>query len=283
MFIDVRVSPAFYEPINKDKKMENLRHEVLDIHKNGIAPLEHIFHQMDCANLDKLVLQPIDYSSVIGKAVVTNEEIASIVQLAKGRFVGFSSVDPMMDDAEEKLERAFTDLNLKGLCLNPGRCKYDPMDEKLERLYQICEKYDRPVVFSCGLSWEPDTLTKYTVPLIYEPVACYHPKMRICLTQFGWPYVREVAMLMLKYPNIYTDTGALYADNAKEFYVQMMTKDIPITWIDRSLRHQVMFGSGNPRFEQIRMAQAIHVLGFRDSTVDLICGQNACDFIGIDG
>ena len=60
----------------------------------------------------------------------------------------------------------------------------------------------------------------------------------------------------------------------------MLTRDIPITWIDRSLRHQVMFGSNNPRFEQIRMAQAIQELGFRESTLELIMGKNAIEFLG---
>ncbi len=53
-----------------------------------------------------------------------------------------------------------------------------------------------------------------------------------------------------------------------------------MTWIDRSLRHQVMFGSNNPRFEQIRMAQAIENLGFRESTLELIRGRNAVEFLG---
>ena len=87
-------------------------------------------------------------------------------------------------------------------------------------------------------------------------------------------------MLMVKYPNVYTDTGALYFDNVREFYTQMLTRDIPITWIDRSLRHQVMFGSNNPRFEQIRMAQAIRELDFRESTLELIMGGNAIEFLG---
>ena len=41
-----------------------------------------------------------------------------------------------------------------------------------------------------------------------------------------------------------------------------------------------MFGSNNPRFEQIRMAHAIKELGFRESTLDLICGENAIEFLG---
>ena len=116
--------------------------------------------------------------------------------------------------------------------------------------------------------------------MAFESVAANHPNMRLCLGHFGWPWVRETAMLMVKYPNVYADTGALYFDNAKEFYTQMLTRDIPITWIDRSLRHQVMFGSNNPRFEQIRMAQAIQELGFRESTLELIMGKNAIEFLG---
>ena len=39
MFIDMHVHPAFYEPINQDSELEELRHNTLDIHKNGTAPL----------------------------------------------------------------------------------------------------------------------------------------------------------------------------------------------------------------------------------------------------
>lgn len=33
MFIDMHVHPAFYEPINQDSELEELRHNTLDIHK----------------------------------------------------------------------------------------------------------------------------------------------------------------------------------------------------------------------------------------------------------
>lgn len=38
MFIDIHVHPAFYEPINEDVTVENMRHDALDIHLNGTAP-----------------------------------------------------------------------------------------------------------------------------------------------------------------------------------------------------------------------------------------------------
>ena len=62
MFIDMHVYPAFFEPINEDPAREEMRHNALNIHRNGTAPLEHIFNQMRCAGLDKLCLMPADYT-----------------------------------------------------------------------------------------------------------------------------------------------------------------------------------------------------------------------------
>ena len=280
MFVDIHVHPAFFEPINGDGAREQMRHDALDIHKNGVAPLEHIFNQMACAGLDKLCFLPQDYTARLGCAVVENEEIRRLVDLAPERFIGFASVDPMDKDAPDKLEDAFTRLKLRGLKLHPGRQRFRPDDARLEPIYAVCERYDRPVIFHAGLSWEPDTLSEYGRPLLFEPLAESHPRLRFCLGHFGWPWVRETAMLLLKYPNVYADTACLYFDSALEFYTQTFTRDIPVTWIDRSLRHQVMFGSNNPRFEQIRMADAIGRIGLRDSTLSLIRGENAAVFLG---
>ena len=281
MFIDIHVHPAFYEPINEDEQKEQLRHDVLNIHKNGTAPLEHIFNQMRCAGLDYLCLLPQDYrEGEEGQPLVSNEEIRALVDQAPDKFIGFAGVSPLDPKAPERLEHAFGALKLSGLKLNLGHHRIYPWDERLTPLYDICEKYNKPIIFHSGMSWEPGTLSKYCKPDLYEELAASRPNLRFCLAHFGWPWCREVAMLMLKYPNVYTDTGALYFDCAREFYEQLLTKDVPMTWIDRSLRHQVMFGSNNPRFEQIRMAETIRKLGFRESTLELICGQNAIEFLG---
>lgn len=279
MFIDVHVHPEFYEAINGDERREEMRHEVLDIHNNGIAPLEHVFNQMRLAGLDKMCLLPQDYLTEEGVTPVTNEEIRTIVDLAPDRFIGFASVDPHDSDAEAKLDHAFSDLGLSALNLHPGRQRFYPMDGCVQRLFDICESYNRPVMFHAGMSWEPHTLAKYGRPIEFEELAETRPTLRFCLGHFGWPWVEEAAMLMVKHPNVYADTGLLYFDSAREFFTRLFTQEIPITWIDRSLRHQVMFGSDNPRFEQIRMARALDGLGLRESTIELIKGANALEFL----
>ena len=86
MFIDIHVLPAFYEPINGDESKEDLRHEALDIHLNGIAKLEHIKNQMRCAGLDKMALLAQDYSSEHGEPIVSNDEIRTLVDCEPDEF-----------------------------------------------------------------------------------------------------------------------------------------------------------------------------------------------------
>ena len=278
MFIDMHVHPAFFEPVNPDPALKEMRHRVLGIHKNDTAPLQHTFNQMRLAGLDKLCLLAQDYTTQTGSEVVSNEEVSLLCDMAPDKFIGFASVDPNDPAASEKLEYAFAELKLVGLKLHPSRQKFFPFSTELFPLYDICERFNYPIIFHSGLSWEPDTLSKYARPVEFEELAYRRPGLRICLAHFGWPWVKEAAMLMVKYPNVYADTALLYFDSAHEFYKHVFTHDIPLTWIDRSLRHQIMFGSNNPRFEQIRMAGAIRNLGLRDETVDLICGKNAQEF-----
>ena len=164
----MHVHPAFYEPINQDSELEELRHNTLDIHKNGTAPLEHIFNQMKCAGLDYLCLLPEDYRTQQGgKVLVSNEEISQLVNMAPDKFIGFAGVDPFAEDAAEELEKAFEELKLSGLKLHPGKGHFYPTDERMMPLYDICEKYEKPIIFHSGMSWEPDTLTKYCRPEMF--------------------------------------------------------------------------------------------------------------------
>ena len=281
MRVDIHVHPTFYESINRDPAREEIRHRVVDIHKNGLAPLEHIRNQMSCARLDRLTLLAQVYPVDSGVAVVSNDEVAALVRQSPDLFFGLGSVDPLDPGASEEAERALGELGLLGLALYPAAGKFRLNDPRLEPIWSICRRYDRPVLLHLGMTWEPGQYLCWGNPLSVEPLAMVHPDLRICITRFGWPWVRETAALLLKYPNLYADTGVLYFDCAREFYQQTFTRDIPVTWLDRSLRHQVLFGSDNPRFEQIRMATAMEALGLRENTLELIMGDNALEFLGL--
>lgn len=280
MLIDAHVHPAFIEELNLGEEKYRRNAQEMGLYKTEAFGLRQWDADMAESGIDKLFLLPLALPESRGGALVTNSQIADLVRLRPGKFVGFASVDPHSAAAAEELEYAFAQLGLKGLKLHPSKQLFSPSDELLTPLYEICLRYDKPIIFHAGVSMEPGTLTKHSHPLEFEEVAFRYPKLRMCLAHFGWPWVREVCMLMLKYPNVYTDTAMLYFDDPRQFYHQCLEVDIGPGWIDRSLRHQIMFGSDDPRLEQRRMIKALQNMDMRESTRELIFGGNALEFIG---
>ncbi|MDD3173763.1 MAG: amidohydrolase family protein [Herbinix sp.] len=279
MVIDTHVHPGFLEELEISDEQLKYAQNMMGLHKTHRIRLEHWEKACRCAEIDKLFLLPLDLTTTTGGYLGTNEQVAEAVAINPQRFIGFASVDPAREDALEVLKKAFVELKLCGLKLHPSKQKFYPDDTKMDKIYELCIEYNKPIIFHSGVSMEPDTLTKYAHPLRFEEVAARFPKLRFCLAHFGWPWVREVCMLMLKYRNVYTDTAFLYFDNPKEFYAQSFGVDIGPYWIERSLRHQVMFGSDEPRLEQIRMIKAIREMNLRESTKEMILGGNALDFL----
>lgn len=279
MVIDVHYHPAFFEEVCGSEDAADKRRKSMAYYKTPRASVERIFERMTSSGVDQCFLLPHDYSTIHGDKV-SNEEISELVRLGNGRFYGFASVDPELQNAPEIVEHAFKDLKLSGLKLHPSKQRFFPADRKMYRLYEVCRKYNKPVVFHSGFTWQPDAPAEYSHPLNFEQVAMDFPDLRMCLAHMGFPWIKETAMLLLKYPNLYADTGVLYFDSAYEFYDFMFKREMPLTWLDRSIRHQVMFGSNMPRFEEMRMLNALRQLGLREETFSLVTEHNARVFLG---
>ncbi len=281
MVIDIHAYPGFFREISEDPKRVAYRRERFYLYKQHVWPLELSIKQMDAAGIDRSVLLPEDLTTLYGDTVVSNEEVAKIVELAPTRYIGFASVDPHRKDALAVLDRAFNDLRLCGLNLNPSTQRFFPTDDALRPIYEKCLEYDKPIMFHAGIAWEPNAPAKYSKPLNFEDVAIDYPGLRMCLAHFGWPWVQDVAALLLKYPNLYADTALLYFDSPKEFFDQTFNTHMGPHWIDRSLLNQVMFGSNYPRIEQARMKEAVESLQLRPSTLSRVLGGNALQFLGM--
>lgn len=280
MIIDVHTHPIFYEDICPDPDELEFRKEQFGIFKQSPYSLEEMLVEMDCGQIDKTVLLPMDLTTTHGGHIVTNEDVRKLADLAPDRLIGFASVDPHREDALDVLDYAFRDLGLMGLKLHPSKQRFYPYDEKLRPIYEKCLSYDKPILFHAGMSWEPDALAKYSHPLHFEEVANRYPKLRICLAHFGWPWIHETLMLLLKYPNVYADTSMLHMDTPRDFYEQVFTKNMGPLWIERNVGDKVMFGSNGPRFRANRLKPALESLNFRQSTLDKIMGGNAEKFLG---
>ncbi len=279
MVIDMNVSPAFIEELGPSEGQLEFCREQMGLYKTDAIPVAEMRTLARVSGIDKLCLMPLDLSTTAGGYLGTNEQVAWLVGEHPDLFIGFATVDPAREDALDIAERALGELGLSGLYLHPSHQSFDPAAPELRPLYELAERMGKPIAFHAGMSCRPGVTSELSHPLRFERVAAEHPGLRMCLQHFGWPWTREVAMLMLKYKNVYTDLSCLYFDNAQEFYGQIFTSDLGRNWIDRSLRHQVMFASEEPRLEQRRMIEAVRRQEWRASTTRMVLGENALAFI----
>jgi len=246
---------------------------------NNFQPLETFFLELDAAGLEKAVILPIDATATRGAAVYSNEQIADLCAMSP-RFIGFASVNPRDPDAPERLENAIRRLNLRGLKLAPAMQEFFADDRACYPVYRRAQELRIPVLFHAGMSWEPGSRLQYGHPMRFENVAADFPELKIVLAHLAWPWVMEAVALALKYPNVYLDTSALYFDNPHDFLSFVMTRQVPLTVFERSLRRQLLFGSNYPRVEIKNMARAVRSLGFSDECLDLIFRGNAERVLG---
>ncbi len=247
---------------------------------NRMQPLE-VFHlQMDVAGIQRAVVLPIDATTARGAKVYSNEQIAELCAMSD-RLIGFASVDPHNPTAPQELQAAIQGLGLRGLKLSPPTQEFYPNDQTLAYpIYEVAQSLGIPVIIHAGLSWEPKARLKWAQPLLVEDVAADFPKLNIVIAHLGWPWVLDCVALALKYPNIHLDTSALYFDNPWDFLAFAMKGQVPLTVFERSLRHQMVFGSNYPRVEIKNMVMAVKRLGLSEGCLDLVFRENAERLLG---
>ena len=89
-------------------------------------------------------------------------------------------------------------------------------------------------------------------------------------------------MLLLKYPNVYTDTATVFMDSPKNWFEQIFLKNMAPGWLQNNLMDKVMFGSNLPRFRQVRTKYGLEQLHLRPDGLEKILGGNAKVFLGME-
>jgi len=278
--IDFHTHPLLVrEMIKKHPDLKRIAQDIFYI-RNNPQPLETFHLELDVSGLERAVILPIDAYTTKQCRIYSNEQIAELCKMSN-RLVGFASVDPHKKNAEEDLEFAVKKLKLRGLKLDPSLQEFYPNDLKfMTPIYSKAQALGIPLIFHSGMSWEPKVKAKYSQPLLLEDVAFEFPELKIVIAHFGWPWVLDSVMLALKYPNIYIDTSCLYFDNPKDFLGFVMTKQVPLSLIEKSLRHKIVFGSNYPRVEIKNMAGAMRSLGLSEQCLNLIFSENAKKLLG---
>jgi uncharacterized protein len=281
MVYDVHTHPFFLKQVcdSADEVLE--RRKQFGLYKVAIQDIELFKRQIKTAQVDKVILLPLDLQCTTGLPTMSNEAVAGLVAMEPDIFIGFASVDPHDPDAVLKLENGVKKLKLKGLKLNPTSQGFAPNDKALMyTIYKKAQELDIPIMFHSGMTWEPRGLTQHSNPLMLEEVAQDFPQLRIALAHFAWPWVAEACILAVKYENVFIDTSLLYFDSPVEFFHHVFNNQISYTWIERSIASKILFGSNYPRIEQKRMRTALESIGLSNATLKKIFHENPVRFLG---
>jgi uncharacterized protein len=139
-----------------------------------------------------------------------NDSVAAFVAAAPTRRIGFLSIHPEVEGAEDELERARTDLGLRGIKLGPNYQIFDPLGPAALRVYELAERHGLPILFHQGASPVRDAPLRYAHPLLMDEIAIRFPELRVVLAHMGHPWQRETIVTIRKHPHLYADVSALF-------------------------------------------------------------------------
>ena len=163
------------------------------------------------------------------------------------------NMDNDVADQLQSFEKLFQEKKIVGVKLYPGYQYFYPSDEKVYPIAELCEKYNKPLVFHSGDVYgfeDKGAILKYSHPIHIDELAVKYPKCKIIIAHFGFPYLLEAANVVYKNKNVYTDiSGTITKDvndtdkDVEEVFNQYV-KDLKRVFMYFSdVKEKTMFGT----------------------------------------
>ena len=227
------------------------------------------------------VVFSVDAETTTGEPPDTNDYVAGIVKDHPGRLVGFATVDPWkMEAAVEEVERAVSELGLRGLKLHPIHQAFQPNDERFYPLYRKCVDLGVPVLIhsgfaaaGLGMPGGGGLKLKYGAPIPgVDDVAADFPDLTIVMAHPAWPWVEEQIAVALHKPNVYIDLSGW----APRFIPKAIVRET-----NTRLQDKVLFGSDFPYLTPDRWLKGFESLPIDDEVRPKVLVENARRVLGI--
>jgi predicted TIM-barrel fold metal-dependent hydrolase len=180
------------------------------------------------------------------------------------------------------LERNLKNNNYATVKLYPGYQHIYPADKKLEPIYRLCIKYDKPAVFHTGefADDEKEARMDYSKPKHLEDVAQEFPKMDIVIAHLGNPFWGQ-ARKLLRRKNVFGDLSGLFEFDGKygnafedKEYNEEVRKRLN-SFIKAVGLEKVMFGTDFNLAEPDKYVKFVKSLDFSKADLEHIFYKNA--------
>jgi len=201
-----------------------------------------------------------------GKILITNDEVAFLVNQAPDRFTGVGSVDitqPM--PAVREIRRCINELGFKAIRVLPWLFDRLPTDRLFYPIYAACCDLGVPFCTQIGHTG-PLMPSEPGRPLYYDRVALDFPELIIVGGHIGYPWTEEAIAVAAKHENFYIDTSAYTAERYPPVLVD---------FIKGYGRDKVLFGTNYPMIQPSKALEGIAELGLDERVQEMFLGKNA--------
>jgi len=124
-------------------------------------------------------------------------------------------LNPRKDEIEY-LDNLLKNKAIIGLKLFPGHDPIYPTDRRCDAVYNLCLKYDVPVVIHTGINSGDTECAKYNDPKYIVEIAKKYSDLKIVIAHYFWPEMQYCYETTKPFRNIYFDTSAMADDEVVE-------------------------------------------------------------------
>ncbi|MGI6621936.1 MAG: amidohydrolase [Clostridiaceae bacterium] len=185
---------------------------------------------------------------------------------AKGKFIGFGTLHPDMDDIEGEFERIIS-LGLKGIKLHPDFQGFNADDAKMDRIYSVIGNR-LPLLIHAG-----DENLDSSSPQRLSNVLEKFPELTMVAAHLGGFKNWKEALDCLIGKNLYLDTSSA---------IQYMDKSFASKLIKAHGTDKVVFGTDYPSMYHEIELEAFYKLDLNNKEKEDILYNNAAKILGLN-
>lgn len=227
----------------------------------GKGTIADLLESADRSGVDYVVVH-----STATKASQVRNVNEWVARHAKGKFIGFGTLHPDMDDVEGEFERIIS-LGLRGIKLHPDFQGFKADEAKMDRIYSLIGNR-LPVLIHAG-----DEHLDGSSPRRLANVLERFPDLTMIAAHLGGFKKWKEAMDCLIGKNLYLDTSSA---------IQYIDKEFASKLIKTHGTDKVVFGTDYPSMYHEIELKAFYRLDLNDQEKEDILYNNAAKILGIE-
>jgi predicted TIM-barrel fold metal-dependent hydrolase len=247
--------------------------------------MHDLLKDMDESGIDKSVVLYWPFDDMFTKENPPSIEsvVENAAQVGKGRISVAGSLQLMGAGYERGIRGLDDALKARAIVALKVYLGYEPLeptDPLCQPVYDLSQRYDVPVIFHTGDTFDNIGLARHTHPLNVDEIAKQRPGMNVVIAHLGNPWITDAALVVGRNKNVYADISGLlsYNQGSPEWdkrYEKNAAQGIEsaIAWCGGP--QKLLFGSDSPLFKQDRYIKFVKSLGLSDDELETVMHKNA--------